>query len=166
MSTRLTNPVVAAILLAAAGMTTVASVRATGMTAAPPQDGIVQVVSAYSFEETVSRLKQDIAGKGITFFMAVEQSKLAADAGIEMRPQVLLVFGNPALGAQFLTSNPVAGLDWPVRLLVGEDEAGRVWAAYSDFAYIARRHRIEDRKAAFDMASGVIASITSAVAAK
>ena len=33
-----------------------------------------------------------------------------------LHPSTLLVFGNPALGIQFVTSNPVAGLDWPVRL--------------------------------------------------
>jgi uncharacterized protein (DUF302 family) len=63
-----------------------------------------------------------------------------------------------------MTSNPLAGLDWPVRLLVVEDEKGDVWAAYNDFAYIAHRHGIADRREAFDKASEVIRSITSSVA--
>ena len=109
MSTPLVNSLVTALLLATAGITATSSVRATGIAAAPTHDGIVKVMSSYSFDETVARLKQDIARKGITFFMAVEQSKLAAEAGIALRPQVLLVFGNPALGAQFLTSNPHGG---------------------------------------------------------
>ena len=166
MSKRLANSLATALLLATAGIAATVPVHATGIAAAPEQDGIVKVVSAYPFDETVARLRADIAAKGITFFMLVEQSKLAAEAGIELRRQVLLVFGNPALGAQFLTSNPVAGLDWPVRLLVGEDENGRVWAAYADFMSIARRHQIADRDAAFDMASQVIASITSTVTVK
>ena len=97
-------------------------------------------------------------------FSVIDQAKLAADAGIKLGPSVLLVFGNPALGAQFITSKPQAGLDWPVRLLVQEDEKGQVWATYTDFAWIARRHRITDREQAFNMASRVIASITSSVA--
>jgi uncharacterized protein (DUF302 family) len=64
-----------------------------------------------------------------------------------------------------MTSNPIAGLDWPVRLLVSEDEQGAVWLAYTDFAYIARRHAIADRDEAFAMASKVIASIASSVQA-
>jgi len=134
----------------------------------PPvfEDGIVRVKSAYAMPETINRLKQDIATKGIVFFSTVDQSKLAAEAGIKLRPSTLLVFGNPALGSLFITSNPQAGLDWPVRLLVQEDEKGRVWATYTDFAWIARRHRITDRQDAFKMASNVIASITSSVQAK
>jgi hypothetical protein len=85
-------------------------------------DGVVRVKSVYPIEETISRLKNDIAAKGIVFFSEVDQSQLAAGAGIALRPSVLLTFGNPPLGTQFITSNPNAGLDWPVRLLVFESE--------------------------------------------
>jgi uncharacterized protein (DUF302 family) len=80
-------------------------------------DGIVRIKSAYSMPETIKRLKKDVADKGIMFFDEIDQSKLAADAGVTLRPSTLLVFGNPPLGTLFLTSNPAAGLDWPVRLL-------------------------------------------------
>ena len=126
-------------------------------------DGIVRIKSAYSMPETIKRLKMDVADKGITFFDEIDQSKLAADAGVTLRPSTLLVFGNPPLGTLFLTSDPDAGLDWPVRLLVYQDATGDVWVAYTDFAWIAHRHGITDRDEAFKKASDVIASITSTV---
>ena len=129
-------------------------------------DGLIKVKSAYTLDETVARLKKDIADKGIMFFSAVDQSKLAADAGINLRPSTLLMFGNPPLGTQFMTSNPYSGLDWPVRLLVIQDDKGEVWAAYTDFAWITRRHGITDRGQQFNMASAVVESITSSVKAK
>jgi uncharacterized protein (DUF302 family) len=131
--------------------------------AALADDGVVRVKSLYGVEETIARVKADVAAKGITFFFEIDQQKLAADANIPLRRSTLLVFGNPALGTQFLTSNPNAGLDWPVRL-VQQDQQGQVWLAYTDFAYIARRHNITDRDAAFTMASNVIASIVSSAA--
>ena len=130
---------------------------------ADTEDGIVRVKSAYSLAETVSRLKKDVADKGIMFFSEINQSELAAKAGIKLLPSTLLVFGNPPLGIQFLTSNPDSGLDWPVRLLVRQDANGDVWAVYSDFEWIAQRHHIRDRNDAFKMASSVIQSITSVV---
>jgi uncharacterized protein (DUF302 family) len=136
------------------------------ITLANNNDGIVRVKSAYPIGETVERLKKDIAAKGIKFFDEIDQSKLAADAGIKLRPSVLLIFGNPPLGTQFITANANAGLDWPVRLLVFEDEQGQVWTAYTDFDWIARRHGIKERTDQFKMASAVIASITSSVQAK
>jgi uncharacterized protein (DUF302 family) len=81
-------------------------------------------------------------------------------------PSTLLLFGNPPLGTLFITSDPDAGLDWPVRLLVYQDANGQVWVVYTDFAWIARRHGIANRDKEFDMASEVIASITSTVVAR
>ena len=91
--------------------------RASRTTPQPiAEDGIVRVESAYKLGETIARLKQDIAAKGIMFFQEVDQTKLAADAGIKIRPSTLLTFGNPALGTLFVNARPEAGIDWPVRL--------------------------------------------------
>jgi uncharacterized protein (DUF302 family) len=133
---------------------------------ADSDDGIVRVKSAVPMAEAISRIKADIARKGIKFFSEIDQSKLAADAGIKLRPSTLLVFGNPPLGTQFITANPNAGLDWPVRLLLTQDENGVVWAVWTDFEWIARRHNIRDRVAQFKMATAVVGSITSSITTK
>jgi uncharacterized protein (DUF302 family) len=127
-------------------------------------NGVVRKKSAYSVEETVERIKKDVAAKGIRLFDVIDQSQLAKDAGIDIRPSTLVIFGNPPLGTQFLSANQEAGLDWPVRLLVFQDAEGQVWTAYTDFNWIARRHGIENRQPQFKMASEVITSITSAAA--
>ena len=137
-----------------------------GQVHAQSEDGIIRVKSAFGFQETIARLKADIAAKGIKFFSEIDQAKLAADAGIKLHPSTLLVFGNPPLGTQFMTSNANAGLYWPVRLLVIKDNAGTVWTVYTDFGWIAARHGIMNREAQFKMASTVIASITSSVKSK
>ena len=147
----------------AAGLIIGAAVSGHAGTKLPGEDGIVKVRSHYGVAETISRLKQDIAAKGITFFDQIDQSALAAANGIRTPPSTLLVFGNPALGTRFIAANPSAGLDWPVRLLVTQDAAGQVWAEYTDFHWIARRHHIDDRNAAFTKASEVIASIAASV---
>lgn len=134
-------------------------------TIAPGADGIVRVKSVYPVDETIARIKADIAAKGIRFFAEIDQAKLAADAGIKLRRSTLLEFGNPPLGTQFITARAEAGLDWPVRLLVTQDERGDVWAVYTDFAWIANRHAISNRSEQFATASGVVASITSTVTA-
>ena len=133
---------------------------------ADSDDGIVRLKSAVPMAEAITRIKADIASKGIKFFSEIDQSKLAAGAGIRLRPSTLLVFGNPPLGTQFITSNPNAGLDWPVRLLLTQDENGDVWAVWTDFRWLAKRHNIADRVAQFEMATNVVASITSTITTK
>lgn len=128
-------------------------------------NGVVRVKSAYPVDETIARLKADIAAKGIRFFAEIDQAALARGAGVALNHRsTLLEFGNPPLGTQFITARAEAGLDWPVRLLVTQDERGDVWAVYTDFNWIAQRHGIVNRSEQFMTASGVIASITGAVA--
>jgi len=90
---------------------------------------------------------------------------LAAGAKIKLRPSKLLLFGNPPLGVQLLTANPYAGLDWPVRMLVVQDADGKVWAAYTDFDFIAQRYNIVDRSAVVAMAIKVSALIAGSALA-
>jgi uncharacterized protein (DUF302 family) len=129
-------------------------------------DGIVRVKSAVPMAEAITRIKADIASKGIKFFSEIDQSQLATDAGIKLRASTLLVFGNPPLGTLFITSNPNAGLDWPVRLLLTRDDNGDVWAVWTDFDWIAKRHNIKNRAAQFKMATAVVNSITSTITTK
>ena len=116
--------------------------------------------------EAITRIKADIASKGIKFFSEIDQSKLAADAGIKLRPSTLLVFGNPAARHPVHHVEPNAGLDWPVRLLLTQDDNGDVWAVWTDFGWIAKRHNISDRVAQFEMATKVVGSITSTITTK
>jgi uncharacterized protein (DUF302 family) len=159
MKTRIVD-LYASLLLVVILISAVPSARAES------DDGIVRVKSAVPMSEAISRIKADIAAKGIKFFIEIDQSKLAADAGIRLRPSTLLVFGNPPLGNQFVTSNPNAGLDWPVRLLLMQDDSGDVWAVWTDFEWIAKRHNIRDRVAQFKMATTVVDSITSTITAR
>ena len=160
------RPALAASLAALLTFSCLSLATAQPLSSPLDTDGVIRVKSAYPFDQTIARIKQDVAAKGIKFFDEIDQAKLARDAGVKLRPSTLLVFGNPPLGTLFITSNPNAGLDWPVRLLVMQDEKGNVYAAYTDFAWIAQRHRITDREPQFKMATMVVSSILSTVSAR
>lgn len=155
-----------AVLLLAGPATIVtpilAPARAAVPVAAAPAEGVVKQRSDYAFDETVTRLKSDIAAKGLRFFDEIDHTKLGAGANLAINRSTLLLFGNPPLGVQFLQSNPVAGLDWPVRMLVSQDDDGTVWISWTDFNFVAGRYQIRDRAAQIKMAGEVAASIASA----
>jgi uncharacterized protein (DUF302 family) len=132
--------------------------------AAPPaaESGVIRVRSVHDVDETLRRLKADISAKHIRFFSETDQSDLGKEAGVPLSRSVLIEFGNPPLGVQFLTSTPYAGLDWPVRMLVFADADGGVWIAYTDFAFIAARHHMHDRDAQLKTAAEVAGGIAAA----
>jgi uncharacterized protein (DUF302 family) len=131
-----------------------------------PGQGVIRLKSANSFDDTVARLKADVQAKGIRFFDAIDQSALGAQAQLKLGRSTLVLFGNPPLGVQFLQSNPYAGLDWPVRMLVVEDSNGSVWVAWSDFGFMRQRYAITDKDAQFKMAGEVAGSIAAAATAR
>jgi len=155
-----------AVLLLAGPATVLTPVLTAAKAATPieaaPAEGVIKQRSDYGFDETVTRLKADIAMKGIKFFDEIDQSELGAGANLPINRSKLLLFGNPPLGVQFLQSNPLAGLDWPVRMLVTQDDNGIVWVSWTDFRFVANRYKLEDRDAQIAMASEVSASIASA----
>ena len=154
-----------AVLLLAGPATILTPVLTTAKAATPidsaPAEGVIKQRSDYGFDETVTRLKADIATKGIKFFDEIDQTALGAGANLPINRSKLLLFGNPPLGVQFLQANPVAGLDWPVRMLVTQDDDGTVWVSWSDFRFVANRYQLADRDKQIAMASEVAASIAS-----
>jgi uncharacterized protein (DUF302 family) len=149
------------VIALCAAMLIAPAAQAEMSTPTAPAQGVVRVKSVYGVDETVERLKADIAAKGIKFFTEIDQSQLGAGADIKIRPSKLILFGNPPLGVQFLSSNPYSGLDWPVRMLILQEADGSVSVAWTDFGYIAKRYSITDREAQFKMAGEVAASIAS-----
>lgn len=140
----------------------IAPARAAVPVSAAPAEGVIKQRSDYTFDDTIARLKADIATKGIKFLDEIDQTKLGADAKLPINRSTLLLFGNPPLGVQFLQSNPVAGLDWPVRMLVTQDDDGAVWLSWTDFRFVASRYQLTDRDPQIKMATEVAASIASA----
>jgi len=155
-----------AVLLLAGPATVLSPVLAPAQSAVPvssaPAEGVIKQRSDYGFDETVVRLKGDIASKGIRFFDEIDHTKLGASADLKINRSTLLLFGNPPLGVQFLQANPIAGLDWPVRMLVTQDDDGSVWVSWTDFRFVAGRYQLRNREMQIAMASDVAASIASA----
>ena len=164
-STKLHKKFLAVVLLAGPATVVTPLVATAAKAATPvataPAEGVIRQKSDFAFDETVTRIKADIAGKGIRFLDEIDHTALGASADLPINRSKLLLFGNPPLGVQFLQSNPLAGLDWPVRMLVTQDDAGQVWVSWSDFRFVANRYQLTDRDAQIAMASEVAASIAS-----
>ena len=169
-SKKLAKKFLAVLILAGPGtvlspiVTAPASAAATA-SATAPAEGVIRQKSDYDFDETVARLKGDIAAKGIRFFDAIDHAQLGAAADLPINRSTLLLFGNPPLGVQFLQSNPLAGLmasQGRATTVLTQDADGSVWISWTDFRFVAGRYQIADREAQIAMASNVAASIASA----
>lgn len=149
------RPVLLALALSGSALAPTAHAAPAHSATRVKADGILRLRSTHGFDETVARLKAAIAAKGVRLFDVVDQQALGAEANLKIAKSVIVRFGNPALGVQFLQANRYAGLDWPVRMLVVEEADGSVWLAWTDFKFIAKRYGITTRDAQFKMATAV-----------
>ena len=116
--------------------------------AAADTSGLIQVRSAHSVNDTIDRLEGLLKQRGILVFARIDFSGDAGRAGLQMRAEQMLIFGNPKAGTPLMLAAPAAGLDLPLKLLAWEGPDGQVWAAYNDPRYIVQRHRLPPELAA------------------
>lgn len=114
---------------------TAAATRASG-------PGIIRIGSKYSVGETIERLAASLKERHVLVFAHIDFSGDAGRAGLTMRPEQMLIFGNPRAGTPLMISEPTVGLDLPLKALVWEDADGNVWLAYNDAGYILERHAL------------------------
>ena len=103
-------------------------------------EGIVDLRTDHSVDETVDRLREILQSKAIELFALVDHSGEAAKAGLHMPPTKLLIFGNPKAGTPVMLAAPTAAIDLPLKILVWQDPEGQVWVSYNSPAYLERRH--------------------------
>jgi uncharacterized protein (DUF302 family) len=104
--------------------------------------GIVEIPSSHSVDETVQRLKQILQAKEVTLFALVDHSGEAEKVGIRMLPTKLLLFGSPKAGTPVMLAAPSIALDLPLKILIREDEQGKVWISYNSAEYLKERHGV------------------------
>ena len=95
-------------------------------------DDIIRVVAKGDVTSTMDALQAAVEGAGATVFARVDHGAGAQEAGMELAPSQLLIFGNPKLGTPAMQDDPLAGLFLPLKVLVYQGADGRVWLAYED----------------------------------
>jgi uncharacterized protein (DUF302 family) len=123
--------------------------------------GIVEKPSHQSMADTIDKLKNILETHGITEFALIDFSREADRAGMEMSPTKLLIFGSPRSSTPLLKAAPSIAIDLPLKILVREDDHGKVWVAYNSPEYLKERHAIPEELAA---RLGVVDTIAAKIA--
>jgi uncharacterized protein (DUF302 family) len=105
-------------------------------------NGIVTIPSAHPADTTVEKLKAILQSKGVTLFALVDHSGEAAKAGMHMPNTKLLIFGSPKAGTPVMLASPTIAIDLPLKILIAEDTAGKVWISYNSSQYLQQRHNV------------------------
>jgi uncharacterized protein (DUF302 family) len=108
------------------------------------ENGLVQIASQYSVEDSVRRLEAAFAAKGLQVFAVIDHSGEAEKLGLKMRPTKVLIFGSPKGGTPLMVAAPSLAIDLPLKALVAEDAEGKVSVTYNDPEYLKERHGVPE----------------------
>ena len=102
--------------------------------------GLIDKPSHHSVDQTVEKLKNILQSKSVALFALIDHSGEAEKVGMKMRPTKLLIFGNPKAGTPLMLAAPSVAIDLPLKILIWEDGAGKVWVTYNSPEFLRERH--------------------------
>ena len=101
--------------------------------------GVITKPSRYSVKETVARFEAAVKQReaaGFMVFTEINHADAAKKFGLDMRPRIVIIFGNPKLGTAVMVKTPLLAIDVPPKALVWEDDEGKVWLSYNSADYL------------------------------
>jgi uncharacterized protein (DUF302 family) len=121
-------------------------------------EGLLSIRSKFGPKETMDRLETAIRAQGMKVFARIDHAAGASEAGLELRPTEVIIFGNARGGTPLMQSAQTIGIDLPLKALVWEDASGTTWLSYNEPSWIAQRHGVAN-------AEPVVSKISAALGA-
>jgi uncharacterized protein (DUF302 family) len=104
------------------------------------KNGLVELASHYSVDNTVERLKSAFLAKGLQTFAVIDHSGEAEKVGLKMNPTKVVIFGSPKAGTPLMVAAPSLAIDLPLKVLVAQGNDGKVSVTYNSPEYLQQRH--------------------------
>jgi uncharacterized protein (DUF302 family) len=123
-------------------------------------EGLTTIASSFSPKETMDRLEAEIRAKGMSVFARLDHAAGAAEAGLELRPTNLIIFGNARGGTPLMQASQTAGIDLPLKALVWQDAAGKTWLSYNEPSWIVQRHGLGVRAEIIDKLGAALSAMS------
>lgn len=128
-------------------------------------NGFISLKSTQPVKATTDRLEDIIKAKGMNIVARVNHAAAAEKIGETLRPMELILFGNPQAGTPLMQSQQSVGIDLPQKILVWEDDQGKVWLSYNNPDYLKTRHGIENCDELINNISKALEGISHAASA-
>lgn len=106
----------------------------------PRDKGLVSILSGHSVDETVSKIEDILWSRGIRLFAVIDFTEEAHKARMAIPSTKLILFGHAGTVCSAIRIAPEAAIDMPLKLLVRQDDDGRVWISHNSPQYLGHRH--------------------------
>ena len=113
----------------------------------------------------MDRLESEICAQGMKVFVRIDHAAGAAEAGLDLRPTDLIIFGNARGGTPLMQASQSIGIDLPLKALVWQDAAGKTWLSNNEPNWIVQRHGFAVRAEIIDKMAAALSAMSKKAAA-
>lgn len=103
------------------------------------------VESENDLPTSVAKLTELIKKQGLTHFNTIDHRENAIKVEMNLKPETVVVFGNPKMGTVLMNCNPSIGLDLPLRMLFTTNYEGVTTITYTNPEYWSLKHNVKDK---------------------
>jgi uncharacterized protein (DUF302 family) len=103
------------------------------------------VESQHDHKATVKKLENLVKNQGLVHFSTIDHQANAKGVEMNLKPETVVVFGNPKMGTVLMNCNPSMGLDLPLRMLITTNYEGLTSITYTNPEYWSLKHNIKDK---------------------
>lgn len=103
------------------------------------------VESENNHATSVEKLEKLIIEQGLTHFNTIDHRANARNVNMNLKPETVVVFGNPKMGTVLMNCNPSIGLDLPLRMLITTNYEGQTSIIYTNPEYWSLKHNVKDK---------------------
>lgn len=106
-------------------------------------ENFIKKKSPYSFEESITKLKQGLHHHQITIFSEINHSNEAEKVGLTLPKTMVFIVGNPKVGTMLMQENQDIALHLPLKILVKENTDGQTEIIYQKLEPLAMQYGLE-----------------------
>jgi uncharacterized protein (DUF302 family) len=136
------------------------------MLACVPRDNtsVLALASSKGYAETLNQLLEAIAGRGLTVFAQFDHAAAAREAGRDLAPEMVVVFGNPRAGTPLMQDDPRIGIELPLRIVVwSSDDA--IMIGYKDPRGLADIYEVGEHAQTLEAMAALLSDLAQEAAA-
>jgi uncharacterized protein (DUF302 family) len=119
---------------------------------------VLELVSSSGYAETLDRLVDAIASRGLMVFAQIDHAAAAQGVDMDLAAEVVVVFGNPRAGTPLMQEDPRVGIELPLRMLIW-DRGDAVIVGYNDPRELALSYTVSRLTATLEAMASLLADI-------
>ena len=124
---------------------------------------MVELTASGDAGQVEARLREALDAHDLQLFARIDHVAGARKAGVQLQPDVLLIFGNTSVGTPLMQADPRVGIELPLRMLIWQDPNG-THVGYLDPRELADRYALDGQQQTLERQAAVLTGLAAAAA--